>query len=392
MASVRQIKKTGKWEVTLKHKLLPKRAYFTFDDEDAAREYGARCDEWLKAGVVPQGLISDETKGSDRLGPLIMTWINTGRPSPSDVELLNWMFADVSSVKLSEFTYSWAEGWIQRLKLQRNLAPGTIRKYVGALARCIDHHMRRDASMLTGNPLRSLPDGYSVYTEKDALDVAKLDGKVKHDVVREHRLAPAAHDRVMGALSGVKRDDRERALTRQDFAALRIMLLLILDTGCRLREAYTLTWGQVDFKRRVIRVRSTKRRRGQVEKIREVPIKPSLYAQLESYRPDVVGEDRLMFPFWDGEKESLVRTSNKLSARFATVFRYAECEELTEHDMRHEATCRWYELRGGDGNWLYRHEEVCKIMGWSPSSPMGQRYASFRGEDLAARMWATTSA
>lgn len=60
---------------------------------------------------------------------------------------------------------------------------------------------------------------------------------------------------------------------------------------------------------------------------------------------------------------------------------------MHEHDLRHEATCQWFELKGKDGHWLFRPEEIHKIMGWSPRSTMAQRYASFRGEDLASRLW-----
>ena len=60
---------------------------------------------------------------------------------------------------------------------------------------------------------------------------------------------------------------------------------------------------------------------------------------------------------------------------------------MREHDLRHEATCRWLELRDAAGGWMFRLEEVNRIMGWSTSSTMAQRYASFRGADLAQRLW-----
>lgn len=387
MASVRQTK-TGKWEVTLKHKLLPKRLYFTFDDEAAARAYGENCARWLKAGVVPKELVLEPEKPEGKLGPLMRAWINTGRPSPSDVELLERMFTELSGVALVDFTYKWAELWVYRMKVERNLAPGSLRKCTGALARCIDHHLRGSKDLLPGNPLRSLPDGYSRYTDQEVAAAQKLNGKVKHDVVREHRMVPEVEQRVVAVLSGEKRPDRERAFTAPDIPAVRLLMAFVIDTGARLREAYTITWGQLDFNRKVVKIRSSKLRRGQVVRFREVPMKPVLHAQLLTYKPEVVGGEMLVFPFWDGQVESLKRTSNRLSVRFGAIFDYAGCPEITEHDLRHEATCRWYELRGKDGHWIFRHEEICRIMGWTPGSPMAQRYASFRGEDLADRLWA----
>ncbi len=96
----------------------------------------------------------------------------------------------------------------------------------------------------------------------------------------------------------------------------------------------------------------------------------------------------LLFPFWDGDPESLDQVTGLLSARFASIFDYANCSGLTEHDLRHEATCRWFELRDSRGNWMFRSEEVSAAMGWKPGSVMARRYASFRAEDLAARLWA----
>jgi integrase len=99
----------------------------------------------------------------------------------------------------------------------------------------------------------------------------------------------------------------------------------------------------------------------------------------------------LLLPFWDGDEANLPDVTNRLSKRFKTLFEYAGCVDLTEHDLRHEATCRWFELRSPDGSWMFRQEEISKIMGWVPGSSMAERYASFRVEDMAARLWANVA-
>ncbi|HYE39687.1 MAG TPA: hypothetical protein VEB23_07135, partial [Ramlibacter sp.] len=108
------------------------------------------------------------------------------------------------------------------------------------------------------------------------------------------------------------------------------------------------------------------------------------YLSLREYQP----ADPL-FPWWDGtwEPKHLSYVTTKLSAQFGRIFEYAGCKDLTEHDLRHEATCQWYELRGADRQWLYREQEIPKIMGWAANSKMPARYASFRAEDLAGRMY-----
>lgn len=68
--------------------------------------------------------------------------------------------------------------------------------------------------------------------------------------------------------------------------------------------------------------------------------------------------------------------------------RAAQVHGLAEHDLRHEATCRWFELRRpGGGGWVFSDIEICRIMGWSDPK-MALVYASLRGEDLAARIGA----
>ena len=64
---------------------------------------------------------------------------------------------------------------------------------------------------------------------------------------------------------------------------------------------------------------------------------------------------------------------------------HAGVPDMKEHDLRHEACCRWFELRGKDGRWVFSDVEICKIMGWSDYS-MVLRYASLRGEDLSSRL------
>jgi integrase len=92
-----------------------------------------------------------------------------------------------------------------------------------------------------------------------------------------------------------------------------------------------------------------------------------------------------MFAFWDGSPEDLRRCTMRLSKRFDTLFDYAGVPDCTEHDLRHCATCAWFELRDAAGRWVFSEIEICKILGWSDTK-MAIRYASFRSEDLSARL------
>jgi integrase len=144
---------------------------------------------------------------------------------------------------------------------------------------------------------------------------------------------------------------------------------------------------------KVIRVQNSKQWRGKVS-FRDVPMRPEAHAALANYlstRP-MLPSARL-FPFMDEEPDlPIKKVSQRLSFRYRLAFEYAGIVGLHEHDLRHEATCRWLELKDATGNWMFRLEEVNRIMGWSSNSTMAQRYASFRGSDLAARLWATSEA
>lgn len=372
MAQARQTR-SGKWELALSHPLLPKgRKYFTFDDELAADAYAHKWKTLVDAGLPPPPEMLGPAPAGTKvlLMTLIREWSATGRASETDETILSYLRKEVGMVPVAEVDYDWVERWVARLKLQQNLGPSTIRARVGALARALDPFYRKT---LTGNPMRMLPRGYSQYTRRDSERALVLGKKVKVDVVRDRRLAPGEHE----ALTNVARNDRD----------FHVFFELIVRTGLRLKEAYTLTAVQIDCERRTIRVLQSKQWRGKI-KYRDVPIRTELLEVLKPYLSGVKPE-RLAFPFWDGLEEH-PRTSNRLSKRFARLFASAGIVGLHEHDLRHEATCQWYELRrdtlGADGHWVFREAEIDRIMGWAPGSTMSRRYASFRAEDLASRL------
>lgn len=388
MASVRKTP-SGSFELCIRNRLLPKRVYLTFPTKEAADTYGEQVERLLKAGIVPPGLVDTTPQPGERLSIIVQWWINSGEAAPTEVDVLILLRDELGALRLPELTYTWAEAWVRSMKLQRNYAPGTIRKRLGALSRCLDAYLRKHPDIQLGNPLRRLPRGAAAYNAKDAEEARKLGKQAKEDEVRERRLHPGEFERVVRTLGGEKRPDRERALDLKEADALRMLFLLLFYSGIRLREAYTLTAGQVRMRDRVMEVRSSKQWYGRV-KMRTVPLRPQLHAAfahylgLREYRAD-----EPIFPWWDGswDKKHLAYVTTKLSAQFARIFEYAGCADLTEHDLRHEATCQWYELRAVDGGWLYREQEIPRIMGWAANSKMPARYASFRAEDLAQRMY-----
>jgi integrase len=386
-----RLKPSGKWEISLSHPSLPGgRKAFSFDTEAQAASY---ADQWrlmkLAGMAPPTELLKSTVSTTTTLAHIIRAWINSGLAAPTAQSALGSLLMEVGAVKLADANYAWLAGYLQSLKVKANLAPGSIRHRIQGLGRAIDEYLRHNPDVVMVNPVKLLPKGYSAYTDLDKTLAVANGGKAKIDVSRDRRLHKGEHERIVAALSGFQRPDRERGLLLLGGNALLTMFLVIVYSGLRLKEAYTLKRGGIDLDGKVIRVQSSKQWRGRIA-FRDVPMRPEVHAALVHYlstRSMLPGAH--LFPFMDEEPNLPIRkVSSRLSTRFTTAFDYADCPGLHEHDLRHEATCRWLEMRDASGNWMFRSEEINRIMGWSAGSVMAQRYASFRGSDLAARMWA----
>lgn len=385
-----RMKPSGKWEIGLRHPSLPGgRRYFTFDTEADANGYAEQWRLMKLAGIEPPAELLKPAERGESLGYVLRLWANSGHAAPSQQLTLSTLISEVGAVKLREATYAWLSAYVQSLKVgQKNLSPNSIRHRVQALGRAIDEFLRHNPDVVLPNPVRLLPKGYSSYNDVDQRLVVAAGKKVKRDHARDRRLNPGEEEAIVRALSGWQRPDRERGLMLVGGNALLAMFLLIVNSGLRLREAYTLRRNQVDMEGKVLLVQNSKQWRGKVT-FREVPMRQEVHRALGDYlatRHLLPGA--YMFPFLDEDGGiPLAKCSGRLSARYRIAFEYAGCRDLREHDLRHEATCRWLELKDARGQWMFRLEEVNRIMGWAANSTMAQRYASFRGSDLAQRLW-----
>lgn len=385
------VKPMGKgFQLRVTHKLLPKPYYDTFPSREEAEAFGTQMEHLLKNGVVPHELAKEAPK---TVNPLMLEVIkgyeSLGAVNPMEKELLSATTEDMLGVRLNDITPTWVDHFIHKLKFVNNNAPGTIRKKVSMYGRILDWHFRRttpQGTLAPGNPFRGLKRGYSVYTRDDAKKLAALptsEGekakRAKKDVQRNRRMLPAEYERVKLSMQGKKFPGQP--WHREADPELEMLLDLIIDSGLRQREAYRLDTAHLYLDRGFMDVPGSKGRDGEI-KPRIVPLKPHLVERLKAYTEGMEG---LLFHWWDGTPEHLDIATDNLGQVFRRLFKYAKVPDFKEHDLRHEACCRWFELRGNDGRWLYSDVEICKIMGWSDYS-MVLRYASIRGEDLASRM------
>ena len=387
-----RMKPSGKWEIALRHPSLPNgRKYFQFDTEDEAVKY---AEHWklMKAADIapPTEMLQPSNSARDvRVTRILGEWSDSGFAAPSQVLTLKTVARELGALKFSELNYKRLTDYVRELKVQKNLSPCSIKHRIQALGRAVDEYLRHHPNMEMGNPVKLLPKGYSVYTDLDSKLVTAKGGKAKVTTARDRRLLSGEHEKIIKVLSGYERPDRSRGLQLKGGDALLTLYLLIVNTGMRLKEAYSLRRGQVDMDAKLIRAQNSKQWRGKVS-FRDVPMRVEVYEALRKYLSTrALLPNAWLFPFMEEEGVLGEKTvSSRLSFRFRIAFEYMGIEGLHEHDLRHEATCRWLELKDASGRDLFRLEELNKIMGWAPGSLMAQRYASFRGEDLAQRLWA----
>lgn len=365
MGTIRQ-RSNGTFELRVVHKALEKPYYTTHNNRQAAERYNDALVAALDRGDVPPELRPAGMQHAP-MDRVLKLYAENVQLAYSDRPMVQFLRLQLD-ISIADVTVKWVDTWVARMK-EEHLAPGTIRKRVECLARAVDWWYRREYASPPANPLRTLPSGYSTYK----------DGAVK-DTRRDRRLEPGEQQRIEAAILGEKRPDRQRPLAVPHREHFLLMFRLILNTGLRLREAYRLQVRDVDLNLRTIRVRLSKTKRP-----RQVPLPPQYVDWIAGVQLPTDPES-FLFPFWDGTEPGLRKATNKLSAQFARVFEYAQCEDLTEHDLRHEATCRWMELRDRNGNWLYRAEEVRRITGHLSVQEF-ERYLSLRGSDLADRLW-----
>jgi integrase len=154
----------------------------------------------------------------------------------------------------------------------------------------------------------------------------------------------------------VLRTDRNHAVCR--------VAMFLLSTGCRLNEALSATWADVDIERRVFTIRATN---SKSRKLRSVPLNDAAVA--------VLGQlDR-------GDPDDPVFLSDRTKAAFTTIAKSwdrirksAGLPELRLHDLRHS----YASFLVNDGRTLY---EVQAILGHS-SSKVTERYAHLSTKTL----------
>jgi integrase len=223
------------FQLRISHRLLPKDLWATFDTKEAAEQYARQLEGLLAQGIVPAALLERETPKQEiwTVQRCIVEYLRHNSVPLSDRKLLDTGMPSVAKIATGSLNYEWAEGWVRDMKRINHLAPGTIRKRQGALARCFDWMTRKHPEIMAQNPLRLLKRGFASYTEADSEALAVLSKKPRVDEERDRRLTDGEEEQIQAYLHG-RADER-------------LLFELALQTAMRMRECYTLQSAQVNL-------------------------------------------------------------------------------------------------------------------------------------------------
>lgn len=364
--------KAGKWEYTIKRAdLMDKPIYLREASEAHGDALAKNIIMLLDRGIVPQ-----EYKPRDQvmtIAQLVDAYESEAHPSAKDLGVLGTIVKRWGKETVLRINVDWVDAWITELKQEDKLAPATIRAKIGAMSRCANWGVRKNYLLLPDSPFKTLPDGYSQYTKKDAA----IAGEARVDVERDRRLEPGEHDLIMATLRHGVLHRKQRPLVLEHAPALICLFLLAQETAMRLREMYTLTLDQVNLEKRTVFLDKTKN-----GSKRQVPLTSVAMSALQDYLKVRAISGNQLFPWWDGtfDKKSLIKLSDYLSSLWVEIFTTAGCADLRFHDLRHEATSRMFERT------TMRDIEIMQVTGHK-SLKMLMRYANLRGSNLSQMMW-----
>lgn len=342
MAGKRQ-RENGTWEFKFQRKgLLPTPIYFTFDTEHEGDAYAERVEGLLERGIVPVEFTGTTLK---TLGDLCVYYEAQATYSNSDAEVIKPLQKSLQEVATTRLTYGWVETWVDGQKAL--LKPSTLTKRVGLLARVVDWGMRRELLTLPTNPVRLLPRGYAT-----------------RGVARE-KLWSGERDRRL-------QDGEEVKIRKVLKLEEELLFDMALETAMRLSEMVSLSTDQIDLVNRTIFLDKSKN-----GSKRQVPVSSVLNGLLQKYLASRQSDYPSLFSWGQLPVET---ARNRLSHLFAARFEKAGCPDLRFHDLRHEATARFFERT------RLTDTEIASITGHKDPR-MLKRYANLRASTLAAKLW-----
>lgn len=223
---------------------------------------------------------------------------------------------------------------------QRTYSPGSARKLFYALKTAVEWHAREHQ--------------YELGDKFAAVEVPPA-----WSAPRDRRLNGDEEQRLMAACDGMYKDPE----------GWRLLIGMALETAMRAGELLGMRWDEVNLLDRFVVI---PKEREKTRKGRQVPLSKKaldILAKLSERRSE--GEQRVF--------ESFPDSSVLLGRGFKRITKRADCVDLRFHDLRHEATSRFFERTS------LQTMEIALITGHTELKTL-QRYANLRPSILASKL------
>lgn len=223
---------------------------------------------------------------------------------------------------------------------QRTYSPGSARKLFYALKTAVEWHAREHQ--------------YELGDKFAAVEVPPA-----WSAPRDRRLHGDEEQRLMAACDGMYKDPE----------GWRLLIGMALETAMRAGELLGMRWDEVNSDDRFVVI---PKEREKTRKGRQVPLSKKALDILAKLRERCSEGEQRVF-------ESFPDSSVLLGRGFKRITKRADCVDLRFHDLRHEATSRFFERTS------LQTMEIALITGHTELKTL-QRYANLRPSILASKL------
>ncbi|HKN02050.1 MAG TPA: site-specific integrase [Candidatus Binataceae bacterium] len=327
MPSVYQ-NRSGNWECRIRRRGFPVQTA-TFDTKEEAKDWASTVEGDMVRGRFVDQREAERTTLAEALERYEREVLPRKRHERQEKSVVKTLLRHpISRMMLARVRSKDIAAYAAR-RQAAGIGPQQIRLDLGLLSHLFNIARREWGLEGLGNPV-------------------ELVSKPRRPPGRNRRLEPGEEDRLVAA-------------AKEYSSELPAFLVLALETGMRRAELAGLGWDRIDFERRTAHLPDTK-----TGEPRTVPLSPRALDTLKSLPRRLDG--RLWsIGFLDSWTKAFRRTCKR-----------AEIKDLNLHDLRHEATSRFFE-RG------LSIEKVAAITGHKTWA-MLRRYTHPRAEDIAREL------
>ncbi len=317
----------GQWQANVRKKGCPVQSK-TFSTKVMAATWARNVESEMERGIFLSTSIAETTTLS---------------------ELIDRYLKEVAPTKKSEVDIR-VRGKLRKESLGKRvlatITPLTVKEYRDERLETVKGDTVRKEVSLLGRILKLAQREWDIYLPREnPVDSISMPPKGKG---RDRRLQPNEETELLKAA-------KEYGGFIED-----IIIILALETGARRDETANLHWENINFTKRTAILKDTKNTDD-----REVPLSKKAIDVIKRQPRHING---LVFPI----------RGDSITKAFGRVCKNAKLEDLRFHDLRHEATSRFFE-KG------FEAMEVKAITGHKDLA-MLKRYTHLKAEDLAKEL------